>query len=88
MEAEWGMFVNFLDHKLQKRNGNLIEIGRFFPSYKKCSCCDYMIDKLPLDIPKWDCRQCKTHHDRDSNAALNIRNEGILIINSSEASLN
>lgn len=81
-DAGWGTFVNFLDYKLHKRNGKLIEINRFFPSSKKCSCCNHVVDKLPLDIREWNCPQCLTHHDRDGNAALNIRNEGIRIMNS------
>ncbi|MFM6189294.1 zinc ribbon domain-containing protein [Planktothrix sp.] len=34
-----------------------------------------------MSIREWDCPNCKTHHDRDRNAALNIRNEGIRILN-------
>ncbi|MBO3461670.1 transposase [Aetokthonos hydrillicola Thurmond2011] len=81
-DVGWGMFVNFLDYKLQKRSGKLIEIDRFFPSSKMCSCCNHVVDKLTLDIRQWDCPKCLTHHDRDGNAALNIRNEGIRIMNS------
>ncbi|MGL6140432.1 MAG: RNA-guided endonuclease InsQ/TnpB family protein [Planktothrix sp.] len=79
-DVGWGMFVNFIDYKLQQRSGKLIEIGRFFPSSKTCSCCGYLVDELPLDIREWHCPNCNTHHDRDENAALNIRNEGIRIL--------
>jgi len=81
-DAGWGMFVNFLDYKLKRKEGKLIEIDRFFPSSKMCSNCDHVVDELPLDIREWDCPSCKTHHDRDGNASLNIRNEGIRILNS------
>ncbi|BAY45835.1 transposase, IS605 OrfB family protein [Scytonema sp. HK-05] len=74
------MFVNFLDYKLKAAYGQLVEIGRFFPSSKTCSCCDHVLDGLTLDIREWDCPSCKTHHDRDGNAALNIRNEGLRIL--------
>ena len=60
--------------------GQLVEIDRFFPSSKKCSCYDRILDKLPLDIREWDCPSCSTHHDRDENAASNIRTEGIRIL--------
>ena len=76
-DVGWGMFVNFLDYKLKAAYGQLVEIGRFFPSSKTCSCCGYVVDELTLDIREWDCPSCGTHHDRDGNAALNIRNEGI-----------
>ncbi|HEY9864665.1 MAG TPA: RNA-guided endonuclease TnpB family protein [Candidatus Obscuribacterales bacterium] len=79
-DVGWGMFVNFVNYKLQQRSGKLIEIGRFFPSSKTCSCCGYLVDELSLDIREWDCPHCNTHHDRDDNAAINIRNEGIRIL--------
>jgi len=80
-DVGWGMFVNFLEYKLKEKSGQLLEIGRFFPSSKTCSYCGYLVDELPLDIREWDCPNCNTHHDRDINAALNIRNEGIRILN-------
>jgi len=79
-DVGWGMFVNFLAYKLEQKEGKLVEIDRFFPSSKKCSCCGHVIDKLPLDIREWDCPSCGTHHDRDGNASLNIRTEGIRIL--------
>ncbi|MRV43174.1 RNA-guided endonuclease InsQ/TnpB family protein, partial [Staphylococcus aureus] len=79
-DVGWGMFINFLDYKLKQKDGQLVEIGRFFPSSKTCSCCGHVVDELTLDIREWDCPKCETHHDRDGNAALNIRNEGIQIL--------
>ncbi len=80
-DVGWGMFVNFIDYKLKQKDGELIEICRFFPSSKTCSSCGHVLDELPLSIREWDCPNCHTHHDRDGNAALNIRNEGIRIKN-------
>jgi putative transposase len=79
-DVGWGMFVNFLAYKLERKEGKFVEIDRFFPSSKKCSCCGHVVDELPLDIREWDCLMCGTHHDRDGNAALNIRTEGIRIL--------
>jgi len=79
-DVGWGMFVNFLDYKLKREHSQLIEIGRFFPSSKTCSCCGHVLDDLTLDIRESDCPSCGTHHDRNDNAALNIRNEGIRIL--------
>ena len=81
-DVGWGMFVNFLDYKLKHKEGQLVEIGRFFPSSKTCSCCSHVLDELPLDIREWDCPACNAHHDRDENAAKNIRSQGIRIKNS------
>jgi len=80
-DVGWGMFVNFIDYKLKQKDGELIEIERFFPSSKTCSSCGHVLDELPLNIREWDCPNCCTHHDRDGNAALNIRNEGLRIKN-------
>ncbi len=79
-DVGWGMFVNFLAYKLERKQGELIEIDRFFPSSKKCSCCNHVMDELSLDIREWDCPGCSTHHDRDANAALNIGKQGIRIL--------
>jgi putative transposase len=76
-DVGWGMFVNFLDYKLKDKGGLLLEINRFFPSSKTCSNCLYQMGEMPLDIREWTCPSCGTHHDRDENAAKNIRAEGI-----------
>ncbi|BAY48703.1 transposase, IS605 OrfB family protein [Scytonema sp. HK-05] len=66
------------------RRCSLVEIGRFFPSSKMCSCCGHVLDELTLLFREWDCPKCETHHDRDGNAALNIRNEGIRILQNND----
>lgn len=76
-DTGWGTFVNFLSYKLERKGGKLIEIDRFFPSSKLCSNCFYQVDEMPLGVREWTCPHCQTHHDRDGNAAANIRAEGI-----------
>lgn len=82
-DTGWGTFVNFLSYKLERSGGKLVEINRWFPSSKLCSNCHYQINELPLDIRTWVCPSCGTHHDRDGNAATNIRAEGIRMLSSS-----
>ena len=82
-DTGWGTFVNFLDYKCEKEGKVLLEINRWFPSSKTCSNCHYQIKELPLDVRTWTCPSCGTHHDRDGNAAKNIRAEGILLLSSS-----
>jgi len=74
------MFVNFLDYKLRKKGGVLVEVGRFFPSSKLCSCCGHKYKELTLSERIWTCENCSTTHIRDEVAAQNIRTEGIRIL--------
>lgn len=76
-DVGWGTFVNFLDYKLKEKGGLLVEIDRWFPSSKTCSNCLYQMAEMPLDIREWTCPSCGQVHDRDENAAKNIRAEGI-----------
>ena len=50
------------------------------PSSKLCSNCFHQVREMPLDVRQWTCPHCGTHHDRDGNAALNIRAEGIRML--------
>ena len=79
-DVGWGMFVNFLQYKLDREGKVLVEIDRWFPSSKLCSNCHYQVDEMPLDVRTWTCPSCGTHHDRDGNAAINIRAEGIRML--------
>ncbi|MBE9233492.1 transposase [Cuspidothrix issatschenkoi LEGE 03284] len=83
-DAGWGTFTNFLAYKLERKGGKLVEIDRWFPSSKLCSNCFYQIGDMPLDVREWTCPHCGTHHDRDGNAAINIRTEGIRMLALSE----
>jgi putative transposase len=76
----WGMFTTFLKYKLEEQGKQLIKIDKFFASSQTCSCCGYKTpDTKNLSIRAWDCPQCGTHHDRDVNASINIKNEGMRI---------
>jgi len=80
LDAGFGMLLNFLGYKLEREGGKLIEVDRFFPSTKLCNCCKFKNNSLNLSIREWVCPNCQTHHDRDENAAKNIREEGIRIL--------
>ena len=76
----WGMFVTFLKYKLEEQGKKLVKVDKFFASSQICSCCGYKnTETKNLSIRAWDCSKCGTHHDRDINAAINIRNEGMRI---------
>jgi len=80
LDAGFGMLVNFLNYKLDREGGKLIEVDRFFPSTKICHCCKTQNISISLSVRDWVCPECNTHHDRDENAAKNIREEGIRIL--------
>lgn len=72
-DASWAELVRQLEYKARWAGKTLLKIGRFEPSSKKCSACGHIIDKMPLSIRSWDCPACGTPHDRDVNAAVNIK---------------
>jgi transposase len=73
-------FITYLDYKLKRRGKKLIKIDSFFPSSKICSNCSHLSNELALADRTWICPNCNVNHDRDINAAINIRNEGIRIL--------
>jgi putative transposase len=81
-DCGWGMFCTMLKYKAENKGKTYIEIDRFFPSSKTCNVCLNQVSSLPLDIRDWTCPHCGTHHDRDINAAKNIRDEALRIMSS------
>jgi putative transposase len=76
-DASWGEFVRQFAYKAEWGGRSLVAIALFFPSSKRCSCCGFTMKKLPLDVRKWNCPECQTNHDRDINAARNIKAAGL-----------
>jgi putative transposase len=79
-DCSWGMFCTMLKYKAEWQGKTYIEVDRFFPSYKTCHVCLNQVSSLPLDVRNWTCEHCKTIHDRDINAAINIRDESLRIL--------
>jgi putative transposase len=67
-------FRRMLEYKAKQYGKKVVVIDRWFPSTKLCSRCHYLLDKLPLSERTWVCPGCQTAHQRDINAAINIRN--------------
>jgi len=75
----WGMFRNMLTYKLEEQGKQLIKIDKWFPSSKMCSNCGTVKDELALSEREYRC-ECGFVCDRDVNAAINIKNEGIRLL--------
>ncbi|RNF38869.1 RNA-guided endonuclease TnpB family protein [Planococcus salinus] len=74
----WGMFTAFLHYKLGEQGKKLVKINKWFPSTKTCSSCGHRRD-MPLSERTFSCA-CGFVSDRDWNAAINIKNEGRLML--------
>ena len=79
-DAGWATFLRFLEYKCDWYGKEFVKIGTFFPSSKRCSHCDYTLKELKLTSRSWECPDCKTFHDRDTNAAKNILKEGLRLL--------
>lgn len=80
IDRPYYMFLTFLEYKLSWRNKKLIKVDRYFPSSKLCHECGYKNDNLTLNDRSWTCPICGKKHDRDINAALNIKKEGLRLL--------
>ncbi|QOQ70395.1 RNA-guided endonuclease InsQ/TnpB family protein [Photobacterium damselae] len=78
-DASWHSFVVKLEYKLKEQGKHLVKVDQWYASSKTCHCCGYKMEEMPLSVRKWDCPSCGTTDiDRDLNAALNLRDKGIL----------
>ena len=73
-DTSWGTFVSRLEQKGQDYNCEVIKADRYFPSSQLCSKCGFQYKNLKLSEREWTCECCGTHHIRDVNAAINLKN--------------
>ncbi|UYM18122.1 RNA-guided endonuclease InsQ/TnpB family protein [Endozoicomonas euniceicola] len=76
-DAGWHSLITKLEYKAKQEGKHLVKIDQWFASSKTCSVCDLKQEKMPLRIRSWEC-SCGAIHDRDINAARNIKKQGIL----------
>ena len=79
-DASFGTLVSMLKYKAAWHNRQIIEVARFYPSSKICHCCGHKMDYMGLEVRQWTCPICNEYHDHDINAAINIKNEGLRIL--------
>ncbi|WP_281512876.1 IS200/IS605 family element RNA-guided endonuclease TnpB [Mammaliicoccus vitulinus] len=75
-DVSWSMFVTKLQYKADWYGKKIVKIDRWYPSSQICSNCGINSGKKTLDIRYWEC-ECGAKHDRDINASINIKNEGL-----------
>lgn len=63
-----------LEYKAAWRGGQVVVVDRWYPSSKTCYCCGHRLEVLDLEVRRWHCPDCGAQHDRDMNAAINLRN--------------
>ena len=80
-DCGWYELIRQLTYKASWNNRKYIKIDRFVPSSQMCSVCGYInSDTKDLSVREWICPECGTVHDRDINAAINILNEGLRML--------
>ncbi|WP_217163296.1 RNA-guided endonuclease TnpB family protein [Streptomyces sp. AC512_CC834] len=72
-DAGWSSFVGMLKYKAERYGRALVTIGRFEPTSQTCSSCGVKDGPKPLNVREWTCSTCGAVHDRDHNAAINVR---------------
>ncbi len=77
--ADMGFFEfrRQLEYKAAMRGGRIVVADRFYASSKMCSACGHKLDDLPLSVREWTCPACGVIHDRDVNAASNLKNMAV-----------
>ncbi|MEU1335980.1 RNA-guided endonuclease TnpB family protein [Streptomyces sp. NPDC005827] len=72
-DAGWASFLCMLEYKAERYGRVLVKIDRFEPTSQTCSTCGAKDGPKPLNVREWTCSACGTVHDRDHNAAINVK---------------
>src|SRR5699024_7481235 len=78
-DAAWSETRSMLEYKADWHGREVVAVDQWFPSSKMCSACGALCDSMPLSVREWTCH-CGAIHDRDVNAAKNIRAEGLSVL--------
>lgn len=79
-DAGWSSFVHMLEYKAARYGRTLVKIERFEPTSQTCSACGHRDGPKPLHVRTWTCIACAAVHDRDINAAINVKTAAGLVV--------
>ena len=77
LDNGFGQFRTLLEYKLKDNGGQMLKANKWFASSKICHYCGEANTSLQLEERTWECENCHTVHERDINAAINLRNKGV-----------
>jgi putative transposase len=78
-DVGWGELIRQLQYKAAWYGRTVVAIDKWYPSSKRCYNCGHILESLSLDVRSWSCPECGVEHDRDINAALNIKAAGLAV---------
>ncbi|MBK1670673.1 transposase, partial [Rhodovibrio sodomensis] len=76
-DAGWHGLISKVAYKAERSGKRLVKLDRWAPTSKTCSACGESVETIPLSVRDWGCEACGARHDRDINAAVNIKHLGI-----------